>query len=364
MHQRRAATRCRPDRPRRCAHNLGRFRCQKMPRGGDEVLRRPLHRRDCRVAARLAGHRPARLEACQALAAARVEYQGRPMTEERRRQIEEIVLSMLALKSAERAARLDSACGHDDDLRREVESLLAQETRAGTFLEVPALDAAARVLTDGHSDLLPGSTVGPYRIDAFLGAGGMGEVYRAWDTRLRRAVALKFLPREYLSDSAALERFQREARAASALSHPNICVVHDIGDFDGRPFIAMEYLEGQTLRALMSGGALPQCTALEYASQIVQGLTAAHQKGVVHRDLKPENLWITGGGRLKILDFGLAKVDAPMCQSESSAVSLSEPGRIMGTVGYMSPEQVRGQSLDHRTDLFAFGAILFEMVAG
>ena len=287
------------------------------------------------------------------------------MTEERRRQIEEIVLSMLALKSAERAARLDSACGHDDDLRREVESLLAQETRAGTFLEVPALDAAARVLTDGHSDLLPGSTVGPYRIDAFLGAGGMGEVYRAWDTRLRRAVALKFLPREYLSDSAALERFQREARAASALSHPNICVVHDIGDFDGRPFIAMEYLDGQTLRAALKGAALPSRQALEYAAQIADGLATAHQRGVVHRDLKPENLWITPEARVKILDFGLAKVAEPVDQAEGATVTLAtKPGMVMGTVGYMSPEQLRGQSVDHRSDLFAFGVILYEMLSG
>ena len=178
-------------------------------------------------------------------------------------------------------------------------------------------------------------------------------------------MALKFLPKEYLNDAAALDRFRREARAASALSHPNICVVHDVGDLEGRPFIAMEYLEGQTLRACMSGWALPQSTALEYAAQMLQGLAAAHRKGVVHRDLKPENLWITHEGRVKILDFGLAKVDEPIGQSESGTSSpATEPGRIMGTVGYMSPEQVRGQPVDHRTDLFAFGAILHEMVAG
>jgi serine/threonine protein kinase len=287
------------------------------------------------------------------------------MTGERRQQVEEIVALLLPLGTSERTARLDSACANDSELRREVESLLAQESRADRFLETPALEAAARALARDQSDVLAGRSVGPYRIDKLLGAGGMGEVYYGWDTRLRRPVALKFLSKEYLHDAAALERFQREARAASALSHPNICVVHDVGDLEGRPFIAMEYLEGQTLRACISGGALPQRMALEYATQVVQGLAAAHQKGAVHRDLKPENLWITREGRVKILDFGLAKVDEPLGLSESATVSLaSEPGCIMGTVGYMSPEQVRGQLVDHRTDLFAFGAILHEMVAG
>jgi serine/threonine protein kinase len=210
-----------------------------------------------------------------------------------------------------------------------------------------------------------GRSVGPYRIDKLLGAGGMGEVYYGWDTRLMRPVALKFLSKEYMNDAAALARFQLEARTASALSHPNICVVHDVGDLEGRPFIAMEYLEGQTLRMCMSACALPRSTALTYAAQILQGLSTAHRKGVVHRDLKPENLWLTNEGRIKILDFGLAKVDEPIGQSESGEPSpATEPGRIMGTVGYMSPEQVRGQPVDHRTDVFAFGAILYELVAG
>jgi eukaryotic-like serine/threonine-protein kinase len=287
------------------------------------------------------------------------------MTGERRQQIEEIVTSLLPLGTSERVARLDLTCANDPELRREVELLLAQESRADRFLETPALEAAARALARDQSDVLAGRSVGPYRIDKLLGAGGMGEVYHGWDTRLRRPVALKFLSKEYLNDAAALDRFQREARAASALSHPNICVVYDVGDLEERPFIAMEYLEGQTLRACMSGGALPRRTALEYAAQMLQGLAAAHRKGVVHRDLKPENLWITREGRVKILDFGLAKVDEPIGQSESGTLSFAtEPGRIMGTVGYMSPEQVRGQPVDHRTDLFAFGAILHEMVAG
>jgi serine/threonine protein kinase len=287
------------------------------------------------------------------------------MTARRRQQIEEIVTSLLPLGASERATRLDLACADDAELRHEVELLLAQESVAGRFLEIPAFEAAAQALAREHYYVLIGRKVGPYRIDKLIGTGGMGEVYYGWDTRLLRPVALKFLHEEFLHDTAARERFQREARAASALSHPNICVVHDVGDLDGRPFISMEYLEGQTLRASMTGGPLPRRVALEYASQIVQGLTAAHERGVVHRDLKPENLWITSGGRLKVLDFGLAKVDAPLRQAESSAISIStEPGRIMGTIGYMSPEQVRGRPADHRADLFAFGAILYEMAAG
>jgi eukaryotic-like serine/threonine-protein kinase len=283
---------------------------------------------------------------------------------ERRTKVEEIVIAALALTGDQRRAHLDAACGDDRELRREVESLLVQENRANTFLETPALEVAARALAAGHSATLQGCTVGPYSIDALLGAGGMGEVYRGWDTRLRRAVALKFLAREFLSDVAAVERFEREARAASALSHPNICTVYDIGEMDGRPFIAMEYLEGQNLRARMGSTALPQREALEHAIQIVQGLSAAHQKGIVHRDLKPENLWLTREGRIKILDFGLAKVSEPATHPDSIVSIASEPGRVMGTAGYMSPEQVRGQPLDHRTDIFSFGTILYEMLAG
>ncbi len=277
--------------------------------------------------------------------------------EQRRRQIEEIVITALALTGTPRTAHLDSACGDDQELRRDVESLLAQEHRATTFLEIPALEAAARSLATSDSATIRGRTVGPYRIDALIGAGGMGEVYRGWDVRLRRAVALKFLAREFLTDVASVERFEREARAASALSHPNICTVYDVGELDRRPFIAMEYLEGQTLRGRMGGEAIPQRESLEYAIQIAHGLAAAHQKGIVHRDLKPENLWVTPDGRIKILDFGLAELPEPAAQA-------AEQGGVMGTVGYMSPEQVRGQPLDPRTDIFSFGATLHEMLTG
>ena len=252
-----------------------------------------------------------------------------------------------------------------DELRREVESLLQQENRANTFLETPALVAAARALAVDRRAALPGRMAGPYRIDALVGAGGMGEVYRGWDTRLRRTVALKFLAGEFLSDAAAVERFEREARAASALSHPNICTVYDVGEMDGRPFIAMEYLEGQNLRALRGSTPLTRDTAIKYGMQIAHGLAAAHEKGIVHRDLKPENLWVTHEGRIRILDFGLAKLSEPATNPETGTASIvSEPGRVMGTVGYMSPEQVRGQPLDHRSDIFSFGAVLYEMLSG
>jgi TolB-like protein/Tfp pilus assembly protein PilF/predicted Ser/Thr protein kinase len=284
-------------------------------------------------------------------------------SDSRRKQVEDIVIAALAVTGPERAAYLDSACGGDRELRSGVDSLLAQENRANTFLETPAFEAAARALALGDSEALTGHTAGPYRIDGLLGAGGMGEVYRGWDSRLRRAVALKFLATEFLSDDSAVERFEREARAASALSHPNICTVYDVGDVEGRPFIAMEYLEGQNLRGRLGGAALPELIALEYAIQIANGLAAAHQKGTVHRDLKPENLWVTSEGRIKILDFGLAKVSEP-AHPESAASAASDPGRVIGTAGYMSPEQVRGQPVDHRTDIFSFGSILHEMVAG
>ena len=282
-----------------------------------------------------------------------------------RQRIEEIVLTALPLEGERRSAYLDSVCGADRDLRSEVESLLAQESRADGFLETPALDKAARALAATDSAKLDGRTVGPYRIESLLGAGGMGEVYRGLDTRLRRPVALKFLGRELVSDPLAVERFEREARAASALSHPNICTVYDVGEMDGRPFIAMEYLEGQNLRARLGGSSLPARTALEYAIQIAHGLAAAHQKGIVHRDLKPENLWVTREGLIKILDFGLAKVSEPAPLPEAATLSMAtEPGRVMGTAGYMSPEQIRGQAVDHRIDIFSFGAILHEMLAG
>src|SRR5262249_31453784 len=196
----------------------------------------------------------------------------------------------------------------------------------------------------------------------------MGEVWRARDTRLDRAVAIKVLPTDFAKDADRLKRFEQEARATSALNHPNILTVYDIGTHEGAPFIVAELLEGEELRAQLETGALPVRKALEYAQQIARGLAAAKEKGIVHRDLKPENLFVTTEGRVKILDFGLAKLRPPHAmQADSQAPTqrkMTDPGTVMGTVGYMSPEQVRGQEADHRADIFSFGMILYEMLSG
>jgi serine/threonine protein kinase len=220
---------------------------------------------------------------------------------------------------------------------------------------------------------LPANThLSHYRIIAKLGAGGMGEVYRALDTRLDREVAIKVLPAEFAQDADRLSRFEVEAKATGALNHPNILTVHDIGraapELGGAPYIVAELLDGEELRAPLDQGALPVRRSVDYAQQIAAGLAAAHEKGVVHRDLKPENLFVTKDGRVKILDFGLAKLkpsrQAPVGSEVATQKQITNPGTVMGTVGYMSPEQVRGEELDHRSDLFSFGLILYEMLAG
>src|SRR5437763_4888126 len=207
--------------------------------------------------------------------------------------------------------------------------------------------------------------VGPYRVTGRIGEGGMGAVYRATDTRLGRNVAIKVLTAVTLSDKERLQRFEQEARATGMLNHPNLLTIYDVGTTEGTPFLVSELLEGETLRERLDRGAIPPRKSVEMALQTAHGLAAAHEKGIVHRDLKPENIYITKEGRVKILDFGIAKLsatgndDAPKFQ-----MAATEPGMVLGTVGYMSPEQVRGETVDQRSDIFAFGAILYEMLTG
>jgi len=217
--------------------------------------------------------------------------------------------------------------------------------------------------------LTSGSKLGPYEILGPLGAGGMGEVYRARDPRLDRGVAIKVIPEEVSTDPDRLRRFQQEAKAAGALSHPNILDVHDVGTHEGCPYVVTELLEGQTLRERLGGSALSVRRAAEYGLQIARGLAAAHEKGIVHRDLKPENLFVTKANVVKILDFGLAKVTRPLksaggSEDTTSVAPLTDVGTVMGTVGYMSPEQIRGEDVDHRSDIFSFGVVLYELLAG
>src|SRR6516225_4436424 len=215
--------------------------------------------------------------------------------------------------------------------------------------------------------MAPGTRLGPYEIIAPLGAGGMGKVYRARDTRLGREVAVKVLPSDFSADGDRLHRFEQEACAAGALNHPNILSIYDVGTHDDTPYVVSELLEGDTLRQRLGGATLAPRRVIDYALQIASGLAAAHDKGIVHRDLKPENLFVTKDDRLKILDFGLAKLVQPETEREAAVSTIglkTEAGAVMGTLGYMSPEQLCGQVVDHRSDIFSLCAILYEMLSG
>jgi eukaryotic-like serine/threonine-protein kinase len=295
------------------------------------------------------------------------------MTPERWQQVKEMLYAALERTSEQRAAFLDAACQGDHALRGEVEALLASYQRAGSFFETPIIEVAAGLMADEPVGTLAGRSLSHFRVLSLLGAGGMGEVYLAEDTLLARKVALKLLPAHFTIDGVRIRRFQQEARAASSLNHPNIVIVHEIGEVNGSHFIATEFIEGETLRDRLKRGSLKVSEALDMAAQVAAALAAAHGAGIVHRDIKPENVMARPDGLVKVLDFGLAKLtERPAStrevEGDSQAPTMArlstEPGIVMGTVNYMSPEQARGLKLDHRTDLFSLGVMLYEMVAG
>lgn len=295
---------------------------------------------------------------------------------ERWQQIKEIVYRALEREPRERDSFLAGECAGDEDLRKEVESLLKAHDEAESFFNAPAAEIVAEAMANDQSENLAGKSLGRYQVIELLGAGGMGEVYLARDTRLDRKVALKLLPENLTADEQSRQRFVREAKAASALNHPHIITIYEIAADGEHNFIAMEYVEGETFRDLLSRGKLEAKRAVEFTAQAASGLAAAHEAGIIHRDIKPENLMVTRNSQIKILDFGLAKlvenqkislVDSSVKTAHfSDAVKKVEtmPGTILGTVAYMSPEQAEGRTLDRCTDIFSLGVVFYEMLAG
>jgi len=288
------------------------------------------------------------------------------MDDARNQRLTSIFHSALEREPHERGPYLDGACGDDQSLRREVEELINSHENAGSFIATPAYERSADLLAGEGS--FAGRSLGQYRLVSLLGSGGMGEVYLAEDTRLDRKVALKILPVEISRDAERMRRFVREAKSASALNHPNIITIHEIGDADNTHFIATEYIEGQTLRKWLNGPQVDLKAALEIAIQMASALDAAHHAGIIHRDVKPENVMVRPDGLVKLLDFGIAKLTEQQIVNSSEAAtaikSHTTPGMVIGTAAYMSPEQARGNEIDVRTDIFSFGVVLYEMLAG
>ncbi len=284
------------------------------------------------------------------------------MTPERWQKIEFLLQAALELNSSERASFLVRECAGDAPLRQEVESLLASAAGARGFLDRNAIEDGAALFEDERFSPTPGRQIGAYLIQEKLGTGGTGEVYLAHDTRLGRKVALKLLDTDFIDDAVSRTRFIREARLASALDHPNICTIHEVGDAEGRPFIAMQYVEGQTLRDVIRGRPLALASLLSISLQVAEAIAAAHAHLIIHRDIKPGNIVVTPQGGVKVLDFGLAKLlDKDEAETQTH---LTVTGVIMGTPASMSPEQARGERADQRSDIFSFGVVLYEMATG
>src|SRR5213080_829739 len=291
------------------------------------------------------------------------------MKAERGKQVNDLFQSAVERAPGERAAFLHEACHGDEGLRREVDSLLTSYERAENFIELPAFEVAPELVTNDRADAVVGNVFGHYRIESLIGVGGMGEVYLARDERLGRKAALKLLPDTLTTDETQLSRFKNEARSASALNHPNILTVYEIGAEGDRQFIATEFIEGITLRGSLACGRINLHAALEIAVQVASALAAAHEAGVVHRDIKPENIMLRPDGYAKVLDFGIAKLSEQRLASddhtiETTAGLQTRPGLVLGTARYMSPEQARGQKVDVRTDIWSLGVVFYEMVGG
>ena len=287
-------------------------------------------------------------------------------TKENWPQIKELFHLALELAPQERGAYLDSACAGNKSLQQEIQTLLELHEKTGEFIDAPAYQVFADMLANAE-EFKPGEKLAHYEIRYVLAEGGMGKVYLAEDTKLKRNVALKVLPLANAGDESARRRLLREARAAAALDHPNICAIYEVGEESGQSYIAMQYIKGETLDARMMKGRLSCDVALQLAVEVADALADAHAHNIVHRDIKPANILITDRGQAKVLDFGLAKtVNESLISTDDSKKKslLTQPGMIVGTVPYMSPEQVRSEPVDARSDIFSFGIVLYEMLTG